>query len=211
MSSIHSTSVATSLFWEKIDREAAKGQFYFFFLAGSGAGGIGGGQIPKIYEELRNLQSLKGGPTAGGETLQASGIATIFYPEPLSKADVQQLLKVIPSPEDITSKSDSDSFLVRKGYVTRDDFLKRLMSEENSNPVAAYAIFDALSKGSATFVSPDQMEEAMTKYRDSDGLSAFATDLQTAAVTKISAYSLLAFLLLFVLDLIVETGINAFL
>eukprot|EP01035_Chromulina_nebulosa_P038344 gene38344-51788_t len=54
---------------QQVPPDQAKGEFFFFFFSGSGALGIGAVQLPKLIAQNKAFQSLKGGPTEGGETI----------------------------------------------------------------------------------------------------------------------------------------------
>ena len=74
--------------------------------------------------------------------------------------------------------------------------------------------FDALAKGGGDLVAPRDLNEAVTRWRvEGDGgpLDQFSSDLLQATVKKYSAYSVFFLLLALVFDLIVESGVNAFL
>lgn len=113
------------------------------------------------------------------------------------------------SADEISARGTSTNYFASKGYIDRLDFLQAL---EGCNPLASYAAFDAISGGSGSVVAPDILEEKLKTYREVEGgLGAFANDLQGAKTTKLTAYAGLAFLLFIVFDLIIESGINAFL
>jgi len=63
-------------------------------------------------------------------------------------------------------------------------------------------------------VAPRDLNEAVTRWRaEGDGgpLDQFSSDLLQATAKKYSAYSVFFLLLALVFDLIVESGVNAFL
>jgi len=67
-----------------------------------------------------------------------------------------------------------------------------------------------LAKGGGDLVAPRSLNEAVTRWR-ADGLDQFTSDLLQATLKKYSAYSVFFLLLALVADLIVESGVNAFL
>ena len=205
---VDSSSQMLSRLTQELDKETAKGEFYFFFFAGSGAGGIGLAQIPRIYGELKGIRDLAGeGPSEGGEVVNA-GISAIFYPT-MYRKDVEKVIAKVPPTAAISAQGTSTSYLASKGYIDQMDFVASL---KQCNPLASYALFEALSGGSGSVVSPDVLEENLAKYRlASDPVAAFASDLQSASLTKLGAYGGLGFLLFIVFALIIESGISAFL
>jgi hypothetical protein len=99
----HMGSLDLSLL-QKVSAEQAKGEFYFFFFAGSGALGIGASQIPKIakqFEEIREIEPQ--GPSLGGEELSYGGFSGLLYKKALSKADVEQLIEAVPDSATLAS------------------------------------------------------------------------------------------------------------
>ena len=205
---LDSSSQVLSRLTQEMDKETARGEFYFFFFAGSGAGGIGLAQIPRIYGELKGIRDLAGeGPSEGGEPVNA-GLSSIFYPT-MYRKDVEKVIAKVPSTATISAQGTSTSYLASKGYIDQSDFVASL---KQCNPLASYALFEALSGGSGSVVSPDVLEENLAKYRSaSDPVAAFVSDLQSASLTKLGAYGGLGFLLFIVFALIIESGISAFL
>ena len=203
-----SSSQMLSRLTQEMDKETARGEFYFFFFAGSGAGGIGLAQIPRIYGELKGIRDLAGeGPSEDGEPVNA-GLSSIFYPT-MYRKDVEKVIAKVPSTATISAQGTSTSYLASKGYIDQLDFIASL---KQCNPLASYALFEALSGGSGSVVSPDVLEENLAKYRSaSDPVAAFVSDLQSASLTKLGAYGGLFFLLFIVFALIIESGISAFL
>ena len=88
-------SLLTSLL-QKTAPDQAKAEFFFFFFGGSGALGIGGAQVPKLFKEWKRIQVLAGGTTLGGEDLSINPIATLQYPEALREADIMQIIADMP-------------------------------------------------------------------------------------------------------------------
>jgi hypothetical protein len=89
--------------------EDARKLFYLWFFGGSGGGGISIAAFPAMYDRFSNMRSLKGlGPTAGGETIGVSPLCG--FPEDLSLADVQKILKNPMSVERMVETGPKDSF-----------------------------------------------------------------------------------------------------
>ena len=208
---ITTTSHFLSLVYKEIDADTAKAHFFFLFGAGSGAGGIGLAQVPRIVKELQLIRQLSSeGPTQGGETLSTNPLVSLLYPKQLSLKDVQKVISKIPSAAKINAQGTSTSFFASKGYVVQEDFLVALQ-RASCNPLASYAAFQAVSKGSGKCVSPDDVDTSVEAYKTDEQLQLFTKDFETSVFTKLSSYVALAFLLLVTFDLIVETGIAAFL
>eukprot|EP00521_Asterionellopsis_glacialis_P019597 CAMPEP_0195319906 /NCGR_PEP_ID=MMETSP0708-20121125/5782_1 /TAXON_ID=33640 /ORGANISM="Asterionellopsis glacialis, Strain CCMP134" /LENGTH=250 /DNA_ID=CAMNT_0040386205 /DNA_START=100 /DNA_END=852 /DNA_ORIENTATION=- len=195
---------------QKKDPETAKGEFFFFLGAGSGAGGIGLSQVPRIYKELSEIRALEGeGPSEGGKVIDG-GLASLLYPT-IYEADLAKVLKNVPSCEQISKQGTNTSYLASKGYIAREDFIGALKSKK-CNPLAACALFDAISGGSSAIISPILIDEKLTGYRSATNPAAAVTgDLQACTTVKLSAYAGLAFLLSIVFGLIISNGIDAFL
>ena len=67
-------------------------------------------------------------------------------------ADVQAVVDTVPSVEKIRTKSEQHTYMVQMGYIDRAAYLASL--PEEVNPLAAYAVFDALANGSGDYASP---------------------------------------------------------
>mmetsp|Transcript_36163 Transcript_36163/g.47697 ORF Transcript_36163/g.47697 Transcript_36163/m.47697 type:complete len:247 (+) Transcript_36163:87-827(+) len=205
---VPSDLISSSLLsFEKVSQEQAQANFYFFFFAGSGALGIGFAQVPKLIAEYKEVQSRGGGESMGGKDLQCSPFATIGYPEPLKELDVQYVIDNMPSTDKIAAAGEKKAYLSQMGFLERKAFYKCL---PNANPLVLYAAFDAMAKGGGSFVSPDQALEVVQQWKE-EGPQAFARSLQAATLKKYSAYIVFAFLIGLVLDLIVDSGVQAFL
>lgn len=97
------------------------------------------------------------------------------------------------------------------GFVGRQDFCDAA-ERSKLNPLAAYAVYDALSGGKGSFVSPTIYEETLGEWKKEGGaLTGFKKKLEAAVLTRVSSYAGLAFLLLLTLDFIVENGIQGWL
>lgn len=189
--------------------EKAKAEFFLFFFGGSGALGIGGNQIPKILKEYENIKALGGGSTKGGEILECNFLATIGYPEPLRKNDIEEIIQNCPSVDKIIAKGQKKTYIAKLGYVEKEAFDEVMAS---SNPLARFAVFEAIAGGGAsTVASPDEFKLKIASWKESDGLETFKSDLLKAALKRYSAFAVFAFLILLVLDLIIESGSDAFL
>lgn len=205
------TAPLLSLITKYTDPETAKGEFLFFLLGGSGAGGIGLAQIPRIYNELSSIRALGGeGPTEGGPSA-AIGVSSLLYP-PLSAADLGTAVAKVPTAAQISAQGTSESYLASRGYVDRADFVMACRSK-GCNPLASYALFEALSGGSGGCVSPVVMEDKLAEYREAGGKQATVDlvlgDLTGATATKLGAYGGLAFVLFLIFALIADSGMSA--
>lgn len=208
---LSSTSHALSALFPEAtaNKDLAKTQFFFFFFAGSGAGGLGIAQIPKILAELKMIRDLsEEGPTEGGDSLQTGPLVSLLYPKKLSEKDVRKVLAKVPTSAKIVANGKSESYFASKGYVIRDDFL---LSLKGCNPLASYALFQAIAQGRGNCVGPDEVDDKLQGYKqDKEELKAFVADFNESVQTKLSSYAALAFLLFITIDIIVETGFAAF-
>ena len=193
---------------QTVDQGQAKAEFILFFFGGSGALGIGGAQVPKILKEYDGIRALGGGSTLGGDDLDCNPLATLGYPEPLKIKDIQQIIKECPPVDQILAKGLKKTYMAQLGYVEKGAFDEVL---KNCNPLARYAIFEALSGGGgANVVSPTQLTSKIDAWRNGDGLDLFKGELLNANLKKFSAFGVFAFLIALVLDLVIESGFNAF-
>ncbi|CAB9516104.1 expressed unknown protein [Seminavis robusta] len=199
---------------KQINPDNAKAEFFFLFGAGSGAGGIGIAQIPRIVKEvslIRTLSQEQGAPAPDEETVPTGPLVSLLYPNKLSVKDVQSVVQSIPAAAKINEQGESTSFFASKGYIIQEDFLLALSRQKNNNnkPLTSYAAFQAVSKGTGKTVSPDDVDTRVAEYKQD--LQQFTADFETSAYTKLGSYAALAFLLFVTFDLIIETGIQAFL
>lgn len=95
-----SFSMLTSIL-QRVDPSAAAVEFYFFFFAGSGALGLGFKQVPFLLAESARVKSMANGVTKGGPDLDVFPLATIGYPEPLKVADVEEIIKLCPTVQEV--------------------------------------------------------------------------------------------------------------
>jgi hypothetical protein len=223
-----------------LDPDDARAQFFFYFFAGSGAGGIGLAQIPKLFTEIQQLQALSQevGPSRipGGKVLKTGPLVSFFYRAPLYEQDVLQVISKIPNDatNKIVAQGTSTTYMASMGYVVQSDFVAAVCGGRNGknygngsacNPYAASAVFEAMTGGRAKCVQPDDVDAKTKLYKstltsggggdddDDDvaaGLQAMVKDLQGAATTRLGAIGTLAFLLFLILSLIVESGLQAF-
>lgn len=209
--SLDTASTLVPALLREVSKTEATGAFYFFFLAGSGALGIGFAQVPKLLAEYRAIANLKGqGETLGGEALPLGPIAGFGYPSELATADVVRIISKLPSVDEISAKGKKKTYMAQRGYLERQAFVDCYPPSENQ--LALYVVFDALSGGgSSSVASPIFVKDAAERWQEElPSLDAFVGDLSRAQIGKISGFSGLAFLIVLVLDLIVESGITAF-
>jgi hypothetical protein len=189
---------------QRIEPSMAAKQFWFFFFAGSGALGIGGAQVPKILASFDALKQLAASPlTEGGDDF-----CTPFgYPEAVKTKDLQKIIEVLPTVDVILDKGAKTSYMAQRGYCERSGFVNAL---EGCNPLAISAVYDAVSGGAGDLLAPEQVSSGITELK-TNGLDGFQSLLNVATAKKLSAYGVFAFLIALVLDLIVESGSNAWL
>lgn len=210
-SSFEAASTLVPALLRTVSKTEATGAFYFFFLAGSGALGIGFAQVPKLLAEYSAIAKLQGlGKSLGGEGLSLGPIAGFGYPTELAKADVVSIITNMPTVDQISAKGIKKTYMAQKGYLERQGFVDCYPTEENQ--LALYAVFDALTGGgSSSVASPKIVAEVTAKWKaELPALDAFVEDLSKAQISKIAGFSGLAFLIILVLDLIIESGMTAF-
>ena len=196
--------------------EAARAKFYFYFFAGSGAGGIGLAQLPTIFREAGVARSTAGtGSTLGGAALDVGPLVGIYYDSEISASDVANAIQKAPTAEFISSRSESINYMASKGYIEKRDFIKELEAAK-CNPLAAHAVYDAISSGKGNVVSPVVYEEKLAKYRTEGGsagevAASFAGDLNGFLAVQVGAFFGLVFFLLVDIFFWLPAGIEGFL
>jgi len=195
--------------------EYAQQRFWFYFFAGSGAGGIGIAQIPSIFNEASVARSVAGtGSTLGGAALDAGPLVGFYYDNEISSADVADAISKAPTAEFISSRSESLNYMASKGYIEKGDFIKE-MGAKNCNPLASYVLYDAISTGKGGVVSPIVYEDKLSSYREGvsggDVASSFVGDLNSFLAVKVAAFFGLVFCLLVDFGFIANAGIEGWL
>ncbi|KAL7527709.1 hypothetical protein ACHAXR_002089 [Thalassiosira sp. AJA248-18] len=195
--------------------EAARQKFWFYFFAGSGAGGIGLAQLPSMFREVGVARDTAGtGSTLGGAALNAGPLVGIYYDSEISKDDVADAIQKAPTAEFISSRSTSLNYMASKGYIEQRDFVKE-MEAKKCNPLASYALYDAISSGKGGVVSPVVYEDKLLEYREGssagDLASSFVGDLNGFLAVKVGAFFGLVFCLLVDVGFIANAGIAGFL
>eukprot|EP00581_Thalassiosira_minuscula_P000935 CAMPEP_0183745408 /NCGR_PEP_ID=MMETSP0737-20130205/66225_1 /TAXON_ID=385413 /ORGANISM="Thalassiosira miniscula, Strain CCMP1093" /LENGTH=266 /DNA_ID=CAMNT_0025981075 /DNA_START=130 /DNA_END=930 /DNA_ORIENTATION=+ len=203
--------------------EYAQQRFWFYFFAGSGAGGIGIAQIPSIFNEASVARSVAGtGSTLGGAALDAGPLVGFYYDNEISSADVADAISKAPTAEFISSRSESLNYMASKGYIEKGDFIKE-MGAKNCNPAdaiskaptAEFIFYDAISTGKGGVVSPIVYEDKLSSYREGvsggDVASSFVGDLNSFLAVKVAAFFGLVFCLLVDFGFIANAGIEGWL
>jgi hypothetical protein len=221
--------------------EEARGKFWFYFLAGSGAGGIGATQLPNLFRDVasardaaargiisstssNNKKSSSRRGSSGNMTktkLNAGPFVKLYYNSDIDTTDLSNAIKSAPSATDITKRSTNTNFMASRGYIVQSDFVKEMESKK-CNPLASYVIFDAISGGKGGVVSPVVYDEKLASYRKEiaaaaggvDGgssASVFVRELNSFLVVKFGAFLGLVFCLLVDFGLVAKNGIQGFL
>mmetsp|Transcript_34725 Transcript_34725/g.83923 ORF Transcript_34725/g.83923 Transcript_34725/m.83923 type:complete len:260 (-) Transcript_34725:570-1349(-) len=193
----------------------ARKEFWFYFFAGSGAGGIGIAQLPSIFREAGAARDVAGtGPTLGGPALDAGPLVGLYYDSEISEGDVADAIQKAPTAEFISSRSESVNYMASKGYIEQGDFLKE-MNAKKCNPLASIVLFNAISAGKGGLVSPVVYEDKLAAYREvsstRDVASSFVGDLNGFLAVKAAAFVGLVFCLLVDLGFVASAGIPAWL
>ena len=166
--------------------EEARGKFWFYFLAGSGAGGIGATQLPNLFRDVASARdaaargiisstssnnkkssSRRGSSESTINTktkLNAGPFVKLYYNSEIDTTDLSNAIKSAPSAKDITKRSTNTNFMASRGYIVQSDFIKEMESKK-CNPLASYVIFDAISGGKGGVVSPVVYDEKLASYR----------------------------------------------
>lgn len=195
--------------------EAARQKFWFYFFAGSGAGGIGIAQLPAIFRDAAASRGVAGmGPSRGGSPLNAGPLLGVYYNTEIALNDVLDAIEKAPSAEFISSRSQSMNFMASKGYIERRDFIKE-MEIKKCNPLASYVLYDAISSGKGDVVSPVAYDGKLATYRqgsraDGSVAGSFVGDLNGFLAVKVGAFLGLIFCLLIDFGFIAKAGLEGF-
>lgn len=196
--------------------EAARQKFWFYFFAGSGAGGIGAAQIPSMFREASVARATAGtGSSRGGDSLNVGPFVGLYYESDISVDDVIDVIQQAPSADFISSRSESLNYMASKGYIVKGDFIKE-MEAKNCNPLASHVVYDAISSGKGGVVSPVVYESRLASYRAERGsggeiANSFVGDLNGFLAVKVGAFFGLVFCLLVDVGFIANAGIQGFL
>ncbi len=197
--------------------EEARGKFWFYFLAGSGAGGIGAAQLPTVFRDASSARAAakkgKTGPLPrGGATLDAGPFVRLYYDSEIYVEDLRDAIGRAPTAQYISGRSTSKNFMASRGYIERSDF-KKEMDAKKCDPQASYVLFDAISAGKGGVVSPVVYDEKLRAYREGGGVipSSFAGDLNGFLAVKLGAFVGLVFCLFVDFGLVAKNGITGFL
>lgn len=83
--------------------ETARTAFFIWFFGASGGAGIARSAFPRMYDNVRQIQSLKDqGPSKGGETIGISPLCG--YPQDLKRADIESVVNKKQTVEQIVEK-----------------------------------------------------------------------------------------------------------
>ena len=192
----------------------ARQKFWFYFFAGSGAGGIGISQLPAIFRDASSARAVAGtGPTLGGEALNAGPLLGVYYDNEISAKDVSQAIQKAPTSEFISKRSQSINYMASKGYIDRRDFIRE-MEGKGCNPLASYAVYDAISAGKGDLVNPEVFDEKLAVYRAGSAAGevagTFAGDLNGFLAVKVGAFLGLLFCLFIDVGFIANAYIAGF-
>jgi len=195
--------------------EAARQKFWFYFFAGSGAGGIGAANLPNFFRDRNEaLAVVEIGPTKGGDELQCGSLPKVYYSTEILEADLADAVQKAPTADFISSRSENTNYLASKGYILKDDFVKE-MTAKKCNPLASFVLFDAISSGKGLAVSPIVYEEKLVAYREGSSanqvVSSFGKDLNGFLAVKIGGFLGLVFCLIVDVAFVANAGIAGFL
>ena len=213
--------------------EEARGKFWFYFLAGSGAGGIGATQLPNLFRDIalareaavrgvgsssNKKSSSRGSGSTTSTKLNAGPFVKLYYNSEIDTYELSNAIKSAPTAADISKRSTNTNFMASRGYIVQSDFIKE-MEGKKFNPLASYIIFDAISAGKGGVVSPVVYDEKLATYRKEiavggaggSSASVFVGDLNSFLVVKLGAFLGLVFCLLVDFGLVAKNGIQGFL
>ena len=203
--------------------EEARGKFWFYFLAGSGAGGIGLAQVPAVFRDASSARAAaavakrKTGGGGAAAALDAGPFVRLYYDSEICTEDLVDAIRRAPTSQYISGRSTSKNFMATRGYIERGDFAKE-MDTKDCDPLASYVLFDAISAGKGGVVSPVVYDEKLEAYREGTvagwgkaNASSFAVDMNVFLAVKLGAFVGLVFCLFVDFGLVAKNGITGFL
>lgn len=203
--------------------EEARGKFWFYFLAGSGAGGIGLAQVPAVFRDASSARAAaaaarrKTGGGGAAAALDAGPFVRLYYDSEIYTEDLVDAIRRAPTSQYISGRSTSKNFMATRGYIERGDFAKE-MDTKDCDPLASYVLFDAISAGKGGVVSPVVYDEKLEAYREGTVAgwgkavaSSFAVDMNVFLAVKLGAFVGLVFCLFVDFGLVAKNGITGFL
>jgi hypothetical protein len=217
--------------------EEARGKFWFYFLAGSGAGGIGAAQLPSVFRDANEARAAAAaaaaaaanggggrggkigrGRVGGGETstttLDAGPFVRCYYDADMNVESLIDAVNGAPKSSYISGRSRSKNYMASKGYIERSDYVRE-MNERGCDPLASYALYDAISAGKGGVISPVVYDDGLAAYgemiRDGRFARSFAVDLNGFLAVKLGAFVGLVFCLFVDLGFVAKNGIQGFL
>jgi len=134
-------------------------------------------------------------------------IAMIGFPEALKVKDVEKAIGLAKNVEAVLAAGPKKSYMAQMGYLEFEGFEASL---PECNPLVRYALWEAISQGAGTLCAPSQYSASIEKWR-AGGIDVFNNDFTVSQLKKKVAFASFAFLIVLVIDLIVESGANAFL
>lgn len=179
------------------EQVAARTEFYIWIFGASGAAGVARSAFPRMYNNIREIQSYRditttttttttttrsataatvaaggrGGVGGSGDTMV--GINPLCgYPRDLAVKDVQAILQNKLSIDQMVAKYPVPNNLwAKKGYITYQAFRQ---ANTNIDPLAVRAVFDCFSQ-STEVSNPEIAQAKIEKYKES--LDNFKKDL----------------------------------
>lgn len=191
--------------------------------------------LPQVRKELDRYKLLEGGSTLGGPSLTLTSLQAAFHPatEPLLTNDVVHCIRVCPRATDFPVPKLINPEATCAGqpedlakFASRKIFVSTLIERKGCkcNPMAAESLWQAVSGGTSSFVSVEQLDKKIDDYRlaievgsgefDGDGcsrLDLFKRDLGDAKVVKIRSIATLLMLMGGTMSLILATGLRGYL
>ena len=96
-------------------------------------------------------------------------------------------------------------YLAQMGMLEREGVTSSL---PNVNPLAVYAVWEAVSGGGGDLASPVVVEERLAVWRTEGGIESFKSDLTLARGKRYAAYLVFGILIATVFDLVIESGMS---
>jgi hypothetical protein len=174
----------------------ARTNFFIWLFGASGAAGVARSAFPRMYNNIREIQSYR---TIPGRTIDKNnnnnvetvGISPLCgYPRDLAVTELKAILNNRLNIEQIVAKYPvEDNFWAQKGYITYSAFRR---ANAQADPLAVRAVFDCFSQ-STEVSSPDIAQQKLDSYKES--LDNFNRDLLKSKVTGWAAIGTLLGLL----------------
>lgn len=175
--------------------EGARLETGLWLVGASGGAGIARSAFPRMYNQVtRTLDMGDVGSTKGGEELSLPISSYLCgLPRNLCKADINQVVNLKLTVEQMISKGPKNNYFATKGYLTFAAF-EEAAKKNNCNPLTVRAVFDTLN-ANTDIVEPDRAQKKLNLYKSDPSCEILRNELLLSKAKGIFAILTLLFLL----------------